>query len=78
MATKKSATKKSATKRAGSKLIPSSNPKSPAFPLYGRPIIDAVNRGNIAEMKQIKAVATKQVAEIQAALTKLDARLRRG
>jgi hypothetical protein len=79
MPTKKSATKKAGAKKAGAKsLLSSKNPKSPAFPLYGRPILDIVSRGNVAEMKQIRAVAVKQIADIQGALTKLDAKLKRG
>jgi hypothetical protein len=79
MPTKKSATKKAGTKKAGARSpISSKNPKSPFFPLYGRPILDTVSRGNVAEMKQIRAVAVKQVADIQAALKKLDAKLGRG
>jgi hypothetical protein len=79
MPTKKSATKKAGTKKAGARSpISSKNPKSPVFPLYGRPILDTVSRGNVAEMKKIRAVAVKQVADIQAALRKLDAKLGRG
>jgi hypothetical protein len=79
MPTKKSATKKAGTKKAGARSpISSKNPKSPAFPLYGRPILDTVSRGNVAEMKKIRAVAVKHVADIQAALRKLDAKLGRG
>jgi len=78
MPTKKSATKKAGKKAAARSPISSKNPKSPSFPLYGRPILDAVSRGNVAEMKQIRAVAVKQVAAIQSALKKLDAKMRRG
>jgi hypothetical protein len=77
-ATKKGGAKKGGAKKAGAKLISSKNPKSPAFPLYGRPILDAVRRGDLVEMKQIRAVAVKQVADIQGALKKLDAKVKRG
>jgi hypothetical protein len=78
MPTKKSATKKGGAKKGGAKLIPSKDPRSPAFPLYGRPILEAVSRGDISEMKRIRAVAVKQVADIQGALKKLDAKVKRG
>ena len=81
MATKKG-TKKGAAKKAGAKvskrLIPAKHPLSPAHPLYGRPILDAVRRGDPAELRRVRAAATKHVAEVQAALQKLDAKLKRG
>lgn len=72
MATKKAST---ATKKAATK-VPSKSPRSPAFPLYGRPILDAVKRGNVAEMKRLGTQARAQVKEINAALAKLDAKLK--
>lgn len=73
------ATKKPAVKRATSvKVAVSKSPKSPFHPLYGRPILDAVKSGNVAQMRQIRATAVKHVKEVQAALTKLDARLKKG
>ena len=82
MATKKSAkgaSKKGGTKRATSKkLIPSKHPLSPFHPLYGRPILDAVRSGNVAQMRQIRSVAQKHVREVNAALAKLEARLNKG
>ena len=72
MATKKASVKvgnKVATK-ASSTLI-----KTPIQPLYGRPILDAVQRGDIAEMKSVKAPAQKHIKEVQAALAKLEAKL---
>jgi hypothetical protein len=65
-----------ATKKAPAK-VSAKNPKSPAHPLYGRPILDAVKRGNVAEMKRIATKARAQVKEINAALAKLDARLKK-
>ena len=52
--------------------------KSPIHTLYGRPILDAVRRGDPAEMRRLRAVATKHVADVTAALKKLDAKLGRG
>lgn len=74
MVTKKAATKKATSK----KLIPSKHPKSPFHPLYGRPILDAVKAGNVTQMRQIRATAVKHVKEVQAALAKLDAKIKRG
>ena len=77
MATKKAA--KAASKSAASKkLIPSKHPLSPFHPLYGRPILDAVRSGNVAQMRQIRTVAQKHVKEVNAALAKLEARLNKG
>jgi hypothetical protein len=85
MATKKSAKKAGAkataatTKRATdvrTKL--SKHPLSKFHPLYGRPILDAIKTGNVAQMRQIRSVAQKHVREVEAALAKLEARLNRG
>ena len=77
MATKKAA--KAASKQATSKkLIPTKHPKSPFHPLYGRPILDAIKTGNLAQMRQIRGVAQKHVTEVNAALAKLEARLKKG
>jgi Domain of unknown function (DUF1843) len=76
MATKKAA---ATTKRATSvKAALSKHPKSPFHPLYGRPILDAVKSGNVTQMRQIRSVAQKHVKEVNAALAKLDARLKKG
>ena len=74
MATKKAATKKAAAK----KIIPDKHPKSPFHPLYGRPILEAVRSGNVAQMKKIRTVAQAHVKEVNAALAKLEARLNKG
>ena len=82
MATKKAA--KGASKKGGAKasaskkLIPSKHPLSPFHPLYGRPILDAVRSGDIAQMKQIRTIARQHVKEVNAALAKLEARLNKG
>jgi hypothetical protein len=55
----------------------SKNPKSPAHPLYGRPILEAIKRGNVAEMKRIATQARAHVKEVNAALAKLDASLKK-
>jgi hypothetical protein len=77
MATKKAA-KATAKKSASKKLIPSKHPLSPFHPLYGRPILDAIRTGNLAQMRQIRGVAQKHVTEVNAALAKLEARLKKG
>ncbi len=74
MATKKAAAKK----RPAKKLIPDKHPKSPFHPLYGRPILDAIKTGNLAQMRQIRTVARKHVDEVNAALAKLESRLNKG
>lgn len=78
MATKKAAAKGAAKASASKKLIPSKHPKSPFHPLYGRPILEAVRSGNVAQMRQIRTVAQKHVKEVNAALAKLEARLNKG
>lgn len=52
-------------------------PNSPAHPLYGRPILEAIKRGNVAEMKRIATQARAHVKEVNAALAKLDASLKK-
>lgn len=69
MATKAS---KKAPGRVASKL-----PNSPAHPLYGRPILDAVKRGDVAEMKRVRTQALAHIKEVNAALAKLDASLKK-
>ena len=72
-------TKKTVSKKATSvKVAVSKSPKSPFHPLYGRPILDAVKTCNVAQMRQIRATSVKHVKEVQAALAKLDAKLKRG
>ena len=56
--------------------VSSKNPKSPAHPLYGRPILDAIKRGDLAEMKRVRTQALAHVKEVNAALAKLDAKLK--
>lgn len=74
MATKKAGTKGGGAKKAASKA-PIRNPI--IQPLYGRPILDAIKRGNIAEMKRIAAQARAHVKDVNAALSKLDASLKK-
>ena len=71
MATKKAATKKATTK------ISIKHPRLPAYPLYGRPILDAIKRGNVAEMKRLATQARAHVKDVNAALAKLDASLKK-
>ena len=51
-------------------------PNSPAHPLYGRPILEAVKRGDLAEMKRVRTQALAHIKEVNAALAKLDAKLK--
>lgn len=82
MATKKATKKagaKTTTKRATSVATKlSKHPLSKFHPLYGRPILDAIKAGNLAQMRAIRAEAVRHVREVNAALEKLDARLKRG
>jgi Domain of unknown function (DUF1843) len=66
------ATKKKAPAKVSSKL-----PTSTAHPLYGRPILEAVKRGDLAEMKRVRTQALAHIKEVNAALAKLDAKLKR-
>lgn len=77
MATKKASKGIGAIKRT-TPAFSSKNPKSPAHPLYGRPILEAVQRGDLAEMKRVRTQALKHIKEVNAALAKLDAKLQRG
>ena len=54
------------------KKIPGKGP----HPLYGRPIEDVIARGSLAEMKKMAVTARKHIAEVQTALTKLDAKIK--
>lgn len=65
-----------ATKKAPTK-VSQKIPGSPAHPLYGRPILDAIKRGDLAEMKRVRTQALAHVKEVNAALAKLDAKLKR-
>ena len=79
MATKKASAKKASGKGAqkAPTIISRKNPRSPAYPLYGRPILDAIRRGNIAEMRRLSVQARAHVKEVNAALAKLDASLKK-
>lgn len=63
-----------ATKKASK--VSSKNPKSPAHPLYGRPILEAVQRGDLAEMKRVRTQALAHLKEVTAALNKLDSKIK--
>lgn len=77
-ATKGGSKKGGAKASASKKIIPSKHPLSPFHPLYGRPILDAIRTGNLAQMKQIRTAAQKHVKEVNAALAKLETRLNKG
>lgn len=75
MATKKAGSKGGGAKKAAAAKAPIRNPI--IQPLYGRPILDAIKRGNIAEMKRIATQARAHVKDVNAALSKLDASLKK-
>jgi Domain of unknown function (DUF1843) len=52
-------------------------PGNVAHPLYGRPILDIIKTGNVAQMKRMATTARKHVKEVEAALAKLDARIKK-
>jgi hypothetical protein len=52
-------------------------PGNPAHPLYGRPILDIIKTGNVAQMRRMATTARKHVKEVEAALAKLDARIKK-
>jgi hypothetical protein len=72
---------KGASRMVARKKIPSKVaskiPGNPAHPLYGRPILDVIKTGNVAQMKRMATTARKHVKEVQAALTKLDAQIKK-
>ena len=70
MVTKKRVTTKTTTK------IPSKIPGSPGHPLYGRPILDVIRTGNIAQMKKMAATARAHVKDVTSALNKLEAKIK--
>ena len=77
MATKKASSKSGGGKKAPSKAA-AKRPLPPIIqPLYGRPILDAIKRGNIAEMRRLATQARAHVKDVNAALAKLDASLKK-
>jgi Domain of unknown function (DUF1843) len=65
-----------AKKKAPSKVA-AKIPGNPAHPLYGRPILDIIKTGNVAQMKRMATSARKHVKEVNAALAKLDAQIKK-
>lgn len=65
-------TKKKLPTRIAAKI-----PGNPAHPLYGRPILDIIKTGNVAQMKRMATTARKHVKEVTAALAKLDAQIKK-
>lgn len=53
-------------------------PGNPAHPLYGRPILDVIKTGNVTQMKRMATTARNHIKEVEAALAKLDARIKKG
>jgi Domain of unknown function (DUF1843) len=64
-----------ASKKAPGKVA-AKIPGSAAHPLYGRPILEAIRSGNVAQMRRIATQARAHVKEVNAALAKLDAKLK--
>jgi hypothetical protein len=72
------ATKKAGGKGGAKKAASKASLRNPIIqPLYGRPILDAIKRGNIAEMKKLATQARAHVKDVNAALAKLDASLKK-
>jgi MinD-like ATPase involved in chromosome partitioning or flagellar assembly len=46
-------------------------------PLYGRPIDDAIRRGDPAEMRKLATQARQYIKEVQSALTSLERKIGR-
>lgn len=72
----KKGAKKAAGKKAGS-LRPDKIPGKGPHPLYGRPIDEAIRRGNVAEMRRVAAQARKYLKEVQAGLAALERKIGR-
>ena len=64
--------KKGSGKKASGKKKASGRKKAPIIVLYGVPIRHAAARGNLREMKSMAAKARKHIADVQAALAKLE------
>ena len=73
MPTRKASGKKSGTKKSSKKSLKA---ESGAVPPYGDPIRQAIARGDAQEMKNVAASARKWMADVQAALDKLDSALK--
>ena len=71
-------TKKKASKtRKGATKGKTARVESGQVPPYGDPIHKAIARGDLQEMKATAASARKWVSEVNAALTKLDASIKK-
>ena len=66
-------TKKKIPSKIGSKI-----PGHPAHPLYGRPILEVIKNGNLAQMKRMATSARSHIRQVESALAKLDARIQKG
>ena len=73
MPTRKTSGKKSGAKKSSKKSLKA---QSGAVPPYGDPIRQAIARGDAQEMKNVAASARKWMADVQAALDKLDSALK--
>ena len=73
MPTRKASGKKSGAKKSSKKSLKA---ESGAVPPYGDPIRQAIARGDAQEMKNVAASARKWMADVQAALDKLDSALK--
>jgi hypothetical protein len=76
MATKKTSTKKTASKSKKSSKA-SARVDTGAVPPYGDPIRAAIARGDEAEMRNVAASARKWMADVQAALDKLEGAMKK-
>lgn len=65
----KKAAKKGGTKKAAKKIvIPGRGP----HPLYGRPIDNAIARGDLATMRKLSTQAKSYLKQLQTAMARLD------
>ena len=73
MPTRKKApqTRKASTKRKATARV-----STGAVPPYGPPIFKAIARGDVREMKALATSTRKYLAEVKAALAKLDASIK--
>lgn len=69
---------KNPPKRRGSRPLDIEAISEARHPLYGVFIRDAIARGDVTELRNVREAARKQIADSQAALKDLDKAVRRG
>lgn len=73
----KSSQKKKAAPSKKSSVSAAAGIRSGAIPPYGVPIREALARGDAREMQSVATAARQHLKDVQAALAKLDAALRK-